>query len=86
MARKEVVSTDLGRTRREDLPPLTERQRVVHFLRRFSPGCTPELMSEVSGVGIEEWLDRQLADRVEPAVELDRRLASLGSIDLSSAE
>ncbi len=86
MARKEVVSTDLGRPRREDLPPLTERQRVVHFLRRFSPGCTPELMSEVSGVGIEEWLDRQLADRVEPAVELDRRLASLGSIDLSSAE
>ncbi|MDP6539244.1 MAG: DUF1800 domain-containing protein [Planctomycetota bacterium] len=72
--------------RRADLPPLTERQRVVHLLRRFSPGCTPELVSQVSGLGIEEWLDRQLEGRVEPALDLDRRLESLGSIGLTNAE
>ncbi|MDP6410166.1 MAG: DUF1800 domain-containing protein [Planctomycetota bacterium] len=79
-------NSNSSRARRGDLPPLTERQRVVHFLRRFSPGCTPELLSQVSGMGVEAWLDRQLEGRVEPAAELDRRLESLGSIGLSNAD
>jgi uncharacterized protein (DUF1800 family) len=68
---------------------LTERERVLHFLRRFTPGPTAALMDEVSAQGIRAWLDDQLEGRVappDPSGPLARGLLGLRSLGLSSRE
>ena len=72
--------------RQDATVPLTEHQRILHFLGRFTLGATPALVDEVRAMGIESWLDAQLEDRAPASPELDERLAALGSIDLSCRE
>ena len=46
---------------------LTDDEKIVHLLNRFTLGATPELVEEVRQTGIKPWLDRQLkGDLPEP--------------------
>ena len=63
---------------------LTEDQRIVHFLNRFTLGATPELCAEVKQKGMKAWLEEQFKGaRAEPKALTDA-LAELGSIGLAS--
>ena len=63
---------------------LTEEQKVIHFLNRFSLGATPELVSEVRRKGIRFWLDAQLAAMPAESPDLDRRLATFDSLKMTN--
>ena len=63
---------------------LSEDQRIVHFLNRFTLGATPELCAEVKQKGMKAWLEEQFKGaRAEPKALTDA-LAELGSIGLAS--
>jgi uncharacterized protein (DUF1800 family) len=65
---------------------LTERQAAAHLLDRFAFGPRgPREIDEVVALGLEVWLDRQLAADL-PEADLERRLAELPGLDLSSRE
>ncbi|MHC4449225.1 MAG: DUF1800 domain-containing protein [Planctomycetota bacterium] len=65
---------------------LTEDERVLHFLNRFTLGATPELAREVKQVGVRSWLDRQLADKVEENRYLVKQLEGLESLGLTNSQ
>ena len=66
--------------------PLSETQRIHHFLNRFSLGPTPELMAEVRKIGVAEWLEAQLDGRVGGGSEMVTRLEPLESLGLTSRQ
>ncbi len=71
--------------------PLTEEQRVLHFLGRFTFGPTPELVQEVRARGIKEWLDDRLeGGQLEgwqgESRALQRRLVEMGSLGLDNRQ
>lgn len=68
----------------DDPNPLTETQRIQHFLSRFSFGPTPGLVEQVRKVGLDKWMDRWLEDEVEPSKYLAERLRDLETIGLDS--
>ena len=70
----------------QEAATLTQTQRILHLLSRFSLGTTPELVAEVRAVGIRDWLDRQLASDTGRGPEVESRLGRLESIDLTSRE
>ncbi len=65
---------------------LTEDERVLHFLNRFTLGATPELAREVKATGIRAWLDLQLDGKVEESRYLIKQLAELKSLGLTSRQ
>ncbi len=67
-------------------PYLDDRRRAHHFLNRFSLGPTPALLEEVTKIGPEAWLDKQLEGRALPSQRLTRKLIKLGSYALSNRE
>lgn len=63
----------------------SERRAAAHLLDRFTWGARPGDVDRVVAMGLEAWLEAQLAaDLPEP--ELERRLAPLDSLRLSAAE
>jgi len=70
------------------LAPLSEEERVVHFLSRFTLGPTPALVQQVGEMGIEKWLDAQLASgREGPRTGgEERRWESLESLAMTNRE
>ncbi len=67
-------------------PFLDDRRRAHHFLNRFSLGPTPGLLKEVTEIGPEKWLDKQLEGRALPDRRLTRQLVKLGSYALTNRE
>ena len=65
---------------------LTEDERVLHFLNRFTLGATPELVREVKQAGIRAWLDGQLAEKVEENRYLLKQLETLSSLGLTNRQ
>ena len=64
---------------------LTERQAAAHLLDRFAFGARPGDVDKVVEMGIEVWLERQLAGGLaDPQVE--RRLEGFRSLGLSTRE
>lgn len=62
---------------------LTEDQRIVHFLNRFTLGATPELCAEVKEKGMKAWLEEQFKGAREEPKALTAALAELGSLELA---
>ncbi len=65
---------------------LTESQKILHFLNRFTLGVTPDLVDQVREVGMREWFEAQIADQLTPPAALTSRLERLETIDLTSRE
>ncbi len=68
---------------------LSERQAAAHLLNRFAFGPRPGEVDEVVAMGLDRWLDRQLAggDRSGAAdPQLARRLAAYPALAMSTAD
>jgi uncharacterized protein (DUF1800 family) len=66
--------------------PLTEQQKVIHFLNRTSFGPTREEVQRVNRVGIPAYLDDQLHPDKLADSAVEAKLAGLKTMRLSSRE
>ncbi|HWM93663.1 MAG TPA: DUF1800 domain-containing protein [Thermoanaerobaculia bacterium] len=64
---------------------LTEREAAAHLLNRFAYGPRPGEVDAVVKMGLDRWLERQLAADL-PDRELERRLDSLPVLEMSASE
>ncbi len=64
---------------------LTERQAAAHLLDRFAYGARPDDIDRVLDLGLETWLEGQLAGNL-PDRDVDRRLDGLHSLEMSTRE
>jgi len=58
---------------------------VLHVLRRLTFGPTPDLVAHVRSVGVDAWLDEQLAPNPMPDAEAERVLALFPTLRLPNA-
>jgi uncharacterized protein (DUF1800 family) len=66
--------------------PLTQEQKVIHFLNRTSFGATREAVQKVNRMGISAHLEEQLhPERISDTL-VDEKLAGLKTMRLSSRE
>jgi uncharacterized protein (DUF1800 family) len=68
------------------LAPLTQEQKVVHFLNRTSFGPTREEVRRVSQKGMRAYLDEQLRPESIPDPIAEAKVAALKTIRLSTQE
>jgi uncharacterized protein (DUF1800 family) len=66
--------------------PLTPREKAVHVLNRLAFGPRPGDVDRVVGIGVEDWIEKQLhPDRLDDT-RLSGRLAQLSTLSMSSQE
>lgn len=63
---------------------LSEREAAAHVLSRFTFGARPEDIDALVAIGVDAWLDAQLADPADRALE--RRLREVEALQLSTEE
>jgi uncharacterized protein (DUF1800 family) len=63
----------------------SEREAAAHLLDRFAFGARPGEVEKVVAMGLDRWLERQLAADL-PDRDLDHRLARLDALEMSVAE
>jgi uncharacterized protein (DUF1800 family) len=68
------------------LTPLTQRERVVQLLDRFTFGPRPGEVDRVLAEGGDKWLDEQLNPDAIKDAELERRLGAYPTVGMSSAQ
>src|ERR671918_1489 len=66
--------------------PLTQEQKVIHFLNRTSFGPTRETVQKVNRLGIRTYLDEQLRPEGISDSLVEEKLAALKTMRLSSRE
>ncbi|MGH7775528.1 MAG: DUF1800 domain-containing protein [Candidatus Binatia bacterium] len=66
--------------------PLTQGQKVIHFLNRISFGAKPEEIERVNRLGFSSYLEEQLYPEKIPDSLVEEKLAELKTIRLSSRE
>ncbi len=66
--------------------PLTQEQKVIHFLNRISFGAKPEEIEKVNRLGVSSYLEEQLYPEKIPDPLVEEKLAGLKTIRLSSRE
>ena len=64
---------------------LSEREAAAHLLNRFAYGPRPGEVEAVVEMGLDRWLERQLAANL-PDRELERRLDRLPALEMSASE
>ncbi len=64
---------------------LSEREAAAHLLNRFAYGPRPGEVEAVVKMGLDRWLERQLAADL-PDRELERRLDRLPALEMSASE
>ena len=64
---------------------LNERQAAAHLLDRLTYGARPGEVDRVVGIGLEQWVDRQLAGNAA-SPKLARYLGDFETLDLSNRE
>lgn len=77
-------STAFARETRES--ENVEDLRIRHLLRRTTFGPLPTDLEEVKRLGIEAWLDRQLAPELIPDPEVEKRLEKFETVKLTGAD
>lgn len=65
--------------------PLTERERAVHLLNRLGFGPAPGEVERVMEIGVEAWLDAQLAPAAASDPRLLAALQPFETLDMSPA-
>jgi len=63
----------------------SEGEAAAHLLDRFAFGARPGDVEKVVAMGLDRWMERQLAADL-PDRDLDRRLARLDALEMSAAE
>lgn len=67
-------------------PPLTERERAVHLLSRFSSGVRGVDVQRVLEIGEEAWIEQQLKPGPQRPVSLAKRLLELETLRMTPYE
>src|SRR5438067_2295707 len=67
----------------DTLTPLTDRERAIQFLDRFTFGARPGDLDRVLAVGPDKWLDQQLHPEAIKDATLDRRLADFPTLNMT---
>ncbi len=72
----------------QDAPliPLTERERAVQMLDRFTFGARPGDVERVLATGPEQWLEQQLHPQSMPDSATDKRLADYPTLGMSAEQ
>ena len=65
------------------LAPLTERERAIQLLDRFTFGARPGDIDHVLAMGSAKWLDQQLHPETVKDTALDRRLADFPTLGMT---
>jgi uncharacterized protein (DUF1800 family) len=68
---------------KQTLIPLTERQRAVQMLDRFTFGPRPGDVDAVMAMGVEKWFNLQLSPEAIKDPALDRRLADFPTLNMT---
>ena len=68
------------------LTPLTERERAIQLLDRFTFGARPGDIDRVLAMGPDKWLDQQLHPETIKDPALDRRLADYPTLGMTPAQ
>jgi uncharacterized protein (DUF1800 family) len=68
------------------LAPLTERERAVHFLNRFTFGPRPGEVERLLSIGVDQWFEQQLDPAVIDDDELKKRLADYPTLSMTPEE
>ena len=68
------------------LTPLTERERALQLLNRFTFGPRPGDLDHLLAIGPDAWLDAQLNPDTLPDAVLNKRLADYPTLNLQPAE
>jgi uncharacterized protein (DUF1800 family) len=63
--------------------PLTDRERALQLLDRFTFGTRPGDVDRVLAVGLDNWIDQQLHPEAIKDAPLDRRLADFPTINMT---
>jgi len=79
-----VSSQDDGPATRTD--DLTEDERILHVLSRFTLGATPELVAEVRRKGIDRWLKKQFAGQLSESEQYQGYADRLKTLKMSREE
>src|SRR5579859_2025396 len=67
----------------ESLAPLSERDRAVQMLDRFTFGARPGDVDHVMSIGVDKWLEQQLNPDAIKDPALDRRLADFPTLNMT---
>ena len=67
-------------------PPLSEEQRIVHFLNRTSFGVTPKSLERAKRLGARAYLEEQLTPESIADSGIEAKVGALKTIRMSSAE
>ena len=68
------------------LTPLSERERVLQLLDRFTFGPKPGEVDSVLATGADAWLERQLKPEAIPNGALDKRLGDYPTLTMSAEQ
>jgi uncharacterized protein (DUF1800 family) len=68
------------------LVPLTERERAVQLLDRFTFGARPGDVDRVMAVGTQNWFEQQLIPEAIKDPALDKRLADFPTLNMSAEQ
>ncbi len=66
--------------------PLTDRERAVHLLSRFTFGPGPGDVERVLELGVEAWIEEQLADEPLGPPSLSKRLHAIETLEMRPSE
>ncbi len=79
-----VPAQDDAPTTRTD--GLSEDERILHVLSRFTLGATPELVAEVRRKGINRWLKQQFSGRVPESETYENYSGQFKSLGMTLPE
>jgi uncharacterized protein (DUF1800 family) len=77
---KSPASKPQAAAKPESLIPLTERERALQVLDRFTFGARPGDVDHVQAVGVDKWFDQQLNPDAIKDQALDRRLTDFPTL------
>ena len=72
--------------KKQEPPPVGDRQRVLHALNRFTFGPRPGDVDRVSQQGVDRWFEQQLQPEKISDSDLEARLAPLRTLRMDTRE
>ncbi len=76
----------LPQKQRENRTALTKDQRIVHLLNRIAFGARPGDVEHVKAMGIENYIEQQLAPDRIPDPNVEAKVKHLATLNMSTAE
>ncbi|MGD0939164.1 MAG: DUF1800 family protein, partial [Terracidiphilus sp.] len=74
------------RNQRANAQALTDNQRILHALNRFTFGPRPDDLERVRAIGLDQWFELQLHPGTMDFTDLDRRLREYPAMRLPTQQ